>query len=146
MENSTQYSVLTNLNQRIWKRIDTSAQTVKNPPACGRPRFDPWVRKMPQRSHSSILAWRIPWTEEPGMLQSMGLQSGIGPDWATNTLTLLLWLGSHSVFFCCLCWVFGAAWAFSSCGKWGILSSGGAQASHCSVSLLRSTGSSMQAQ
>jgi len=26
-------------------------------------------------THSSILAWRIPWTEEPGRLQSMGLQS-----------------------------------------------------------------------
>ena len=25
-------------------------------------------------THSSVLAWRIPWTEEPGMLQSMGLQ------------------------------------------------------------------------
>ena len=25
-------------------------------------------------THSSILAWRIPWTEEPGALQSMGLQ------------------------------------------------------------------------
>ena len=25
-------------------------------------------------THSSILAWRIPWTEEPSMLQSMGLQ------------------------------------------------------------------------
>ena len=25
-------------------------------------------------THSSILAWRIPWTEDPGMLQSMGLQ------------------------------------------------------------------------
>ena len=25
-------------------------------------------------SHSSIFAWRIPWTEEPGGLQSMGLQ------------------------------------------------------------------------
>ena len=28
-------------------------------------------------THSSILAWRIPWTEEPGGLQSMGLQSQI---------------------------------------------------------------------
>ena len=28
-------------------------------------------------NHSSILAWRIPWTEEPGGLQSMGLQSWI---------------------------------------------------------------------
>ena len=26
-------------------------------------------------AHSSILAWRIPWTEEPGGLQSIGLQS-----------------------------------------------------------------------
>ena len=25
-------------------------------------------------THSSILAWRIPWTEEPGRLESMGLQ------------------------------------------------------------------------
>ena len=25
-------------------------------------------------THSSVLAWRIPWTEEPGGLQSMGLQ------------------------------------------------------------------------
>ena len=27
-------------------------------------------------THSSILAWRIPWTEEPGGLQSMGSQKG----------------------------------------------------------------------
>ena len=34
-------------------------------------------------THSSILAWRIPWTEEPGGLQSMGLQR-VGHDWATK--------------------------------------------------------------
>ena len=34
-------------------------------------------------THSSILAWRIPWTEEPGRLQSMGLQR-VGRDWVTN--------------------------------------------------------------
>ena len=28
-------------------------------------------------THSSILAWRIPWTDKPGRLQSMGLQSQI---------------------------------------------------------------------
>ena len=33
--------------------------------------------------HSSILAWRIPWTEEPGGLQSMGSQR-VGHNWATN--------------------------------------------------------------
>jgi len=29
-------------------------------------------------AHSSILAWKIPWTEEPGGLQSMGLKSQTG--------------------------------------------------------------------
>ena len=39
---------------------------------------DPLEEEM--ATHSSILAWRIPWTEEPGGLQSMGLQkSGTGP-------------------------------------------------------------------
>ena len=33
-------------------------------------------------THSSILAWRIPWTEEPGRQQSMGLQR-VGHDWAS---------------------------------------------------------------
>ena len=35
-------------------------------------------------THSSILAWRIPWTEGPSELQSMGSQR-VGHDWATNT-------------------------------------------------------------
>ena len=39
-------------------------------------------------THSSILAWRIPWTEEPGGLQSIGLQR-VGHDSATNTFTSL---------------------------------------------------------
>ena len=33
--------------------------------------------------HSSILAWKIPWTEEPGGLQSMG-SLRVGLDWATS--------------------------------------------------------------
>ena len=35
-------------------------------------------------THSSILAWKIPWTEEPGRLQSMGWQR-VGHNWATFT-------------------------------------------------------------
>ena len=35
-------------------------------------REDPLEKEM--ATHSSILAWRIPWAEEPGRLQSMGLQ------------------------------------------------------------------------
>ena len=52
---------------------------VKNPPAMQEvlvPSLgweDPLEEKM--AIHSSILAWRIPWTEEPGGLQSMGSQS-----------------------------------------------------------------------
>ena len=33
--------------------------------------------------HSSTLAWKITWTEEPGRLQSMGSLS-VGPDWTTS--------------------------------------------------------------
>ena len=33
---------------------------------------DPLEKEM--ATHSSVLAWRIPWTEEPGRLQSMGSQ------------------------------------------------------------------------
>ena len=40
-------------------------------------------------THSSILTWKIPWTEEPGGLQSIGLQK-VGHNWATNTLTFIL--------------------------------------------------------
>ena len=41
-----------------------------------RPGIDPWVGKKSlekgMATHSSVLAWRIPWTEEPGGLQFMG--------------------------------------------------------------------------
>ena len=57
------------------------AQWVKNPTAM-QGREEMWVRSLvwedsPEKemaAHSSILAWRIPWTEEPGGLQSMGSQ------------------------------------------------------------------------
>ena len=39
-------------------------------------------------TYSSIPAWRIPWTEEPGGLQSMGLQR-VRHDLATNTFTFM---------------------------------------------------------
>ena len=54
------------------------AQSVKNPPAM----WETWVRSLAWEdpleegvaTHSSILAWEIPWTEEPGGLQSIGSQ------------------------------------------------------------------------
>ena len=45
---------------------------------------DPLEKEM--ATHSSILAWRIPWTEKPGGLQSMGSQR-VGHDKMTNTFT-----------------------------------------------------------
>ena len=47
-------------------------------------REDPLEKGM--ATHSGILVWRIPWTEEPGRLQSMGSQR-IGHNWATHTHT-----------------------------------------------------------
>ena len=44
---------------------------------------DPLKKQMAM--HSSILAWKIPWTEDPGRLQSMGSQR-VEHDWTTNTL------------------------------------------------------------
>jgi len=41
-------------------------------------------------AHSSIVAWKIPWTGEPGRLQSMGLQR-VGHDWSTSlSLSMML--------------------------------------------------------
>ena len=65
-------------------------QTVKNLPATWETQAqnlswqDPLEKGM--ATHSSILAWRIPWTEEPGGLQSMGSQR-VRHDWATNLYT-----------------------------------------------------------
>ena len=60
---------------------------VKNLPAMR----ETWVRSLGQEdpleegmaTHSSILAWRIPWTEDPGRLQSMGSQR-VGHNWTTE--------------------------------------------------------------
>ena len=70
----------------VWASL--VAQMVKNLPTIQETRVlslgreDPLEKGM--ATHSSILAWRIPWTEEPGGPQSMGLQR-VGHDWATNT-------------------------------------------------------------
>ena len=64
------------------------AQMVKNSPAMR----ETWIWSLgweePMKKgtaiHSSILAWRIPWTKEPGRVQFMGSQR-VGHDWATFT-------------------------------------------------------------
>ena len=68
------------------------AQIVKNMPVMQ----ETWIWSLGQEdplkkgmaAHSSILAWRVSWTEEPGRLQSVESQR-IGHNWATNTSTIL---------------------------------------------------------
>jgi len=55
--------------------VSLVVQTVKNLPAMQKTRVQSLGQEGPlengMATHSSILAWRIPWTEEPGRLQSM---------------------------------------------------------------------------
>ena len=61
---------------------------VKNLPVMQETRVQSLGREVPLEkriaTHSSILAWKIPWTEKPGTLQSMGSQR-VGHNWVTNT-------------------------------------------------------------
>ena len=70
------------------------AQLIKNPLPVQETQFwslgreDPLAQEM--ANHSSILAWKIPWIEEPGGLQSMGLQR-VGYDWTYTLNTLMVY-------------------------------------------------------
>ena len=78
------------------------AQLVKNPPAM----WETWVQSLGWEdplekgtaTHSSILAWRISWIEEPGGLQSMGSQR-VRHDWATSLFTFICHEVHHFVQF-----------------------------------------------
>ena len=73
------------------------AQMVKNLPAVQEIQVWPLGQEDPLEkgiaTHSSILAWRIPWTEEPGGLQSMRSHT-VGHNWVTNTHTQNVWYSS----------------------------------------------------
>ena len=64
------------------------AQAVKDPPAVRETRVQSRGREAPLEKemapHSSILAWRLPWTEEPGGLQLMVLRSDIAKHCLTD--------------------------------------------------------------
>ena len=76
-----------------WQCFYLVAQMVKNLPAIQQT----WVQSLrredsPEKgmaTHCSTLAWKIPWTEESGGLQSMGSQR-VGHDWATSIFTRAL--------------------------------------------------------
>ena len=61
-----------------------------------RPGFDPWIRTIPLENYS-ILAWRIPWTEEAAGLQTMGFQK-VKHDWALSHFFFFKWIkGSKDI-------------------------------------------------
>ena len=76
------WKIKSSMLEALW----ASFMVVKNLPAMQETQVqslgpeDPLEKGM--ATHSSILAWRIPWIEEPGSLQSMELQR-VGHDWAT---------------------------------------------------------------
>ena len=101
---SVQFSSVTQSSPTLWDPMDCStsgfpvcyhsrsystevAQTVKRLPTMR----ETWVWSLgwefplekEMATHSSTLTWKIPWTEEPGRLQSMGSQR-VGHDWATS--------------------------------------------------------------
>ena len=80
--NNQVHSFLYCLSLLSWWGFPGGTSSKESAPQCRRhkrPGFNPWVGKIPlvegMATHSSILAWRILWTEEPGSLQSTGLQS-----------------------------------------------------------------------
>ena len=78
---------------KMGRGFPSGSLQVKNPPAMQELQVT-WVQSLDQEdpleegmvTHSSILAWRIPWTEEPGGLQSMGLQR-VRHDWSDLACT-----------------------------------------------------------
>ena len=62
----------------FFQQASQVAQTIKNLPVMQETLVQSLGLEVPlekgMATHSSILAWRIPWTEEPGRLQSMGSQ------------------------------------------------------------------------
>ena len=72
------FTILVDVSWYVFHQTSLVAQMVKRLPTM----WETWVQspgwedllEKEMATHSSILAWKIPWTEEPGRLQSMGLQ------------------------------------------------------------------------
>ena len=78
----------------VVKKALANAENIRDPGLNPRVGKICWRRKC---NHSTILAWKIPWTEEPGRLQSMGSQR-VRHDWASVPALL-------SVLFMTGCWI-----------------------------------------
>ena len=75
------HMTLSSLYPGLWLNVIFFRNTVLTAiPKCTPPH---WILEKAMAPHSSTLAWKIPWMEEPGGLQSMGSLS-VGHDWATS--------------------------------------------------------------
>ena len=87
-----------------WGRVaDAVTQMVKNLPAMQETQGPSLGREdlleKGMATHSSILAWRVPWTDEPGEIQSVGFQR-VRHDWVTNTFSFIVALWCCACFYC----------------------------------------------
>ena len=100
---------------------------------CKRHEFDPGSRRSPREGNgslSSILAWEIPWTEEPGGLQSMGSQR-VRHNWVhththTHTVFQRLWLEQWDQFLTLFTWIgllalHPTGLTFTLCAPWSLV-------------------------
>ena len=82
---------------------------------------DPLEKKM--ATYSSIFAWEIPWTEEPGWLQSMGSQR-VRHNWSNLARTCTQLHIMYFIFMSLVAYIFGFPWWFSGkefacqCRRW----------------------------
>ena len=93
----------TSLVAQTVKRLSTMQETCV--PSLGRE--DPLEKEM--AIYSSTIAWKIPWTEEPGRLQSMGSQR-VRHDWATS-LSLSLYTIMIRFYILIIKWVLTTIWS-----------------------------------
>ena len=86
------------INKSIALRVSIIAQSVKSLPEMQETqvRFLSWEDPLEQEmaTPSSILVWRIPWTEEPGGLQSMGSQLDTNERLSTHTHIVFIYFPS----------------------------------------------------
>ena len=99
MNSIIQIIALNSIVQILWTPLYKNwaslvAQMGKNLPATQETGVQPWIGKVPWEGKGNslqfILAWRIPWTEEPGRLQTMRSHR-VRHDWATNTIQIRSW-------------------------------------------------------
>ena len=108
----------------VWRRLRNSSKFYPSNQIGKQSRFYLLCSNLSQEKamapHSSTLAWKIPWTEEPGRLPSMGSHR-VRHDWsdlAAAAAATCLWVFWRTLF--CLIWISGGEmhWMLGATGRW----------------------------